>query len=214
MKRFLIILSFIICSFPLFAQMSRVRDAEYFPRNEIYVQYGTPTVIELSSTLGAKYNFNNISGDSENYKFSGVGGVGYNFYVSSKIAVGVYGGVGYASADLFIDRIGDDLLKEPVRLCRSEVVSYVGEVSGIYTYWREGAMELSGAVYVGVAYLDENIRLYIDDETYGKPFPNDRWKFAYHLTALKFRIGETVGGFAELGFGYRGLVNVGLSVKI
>ena len=44
--------------------------------------------------------------------------------------------------------------------------------------------------------------------------PNDRLHFSYHITAIKFRYGDMLGGFAELGFGYRGLVNLGLSIKI
>ena len=46
------------------------------------------------------------------------------------------------------------------------------------------------------------------------PKINDRAEVSYHLTAIKVRYGETIGVFAELGFGFRGLVNVGLSIKI
>lgn len=212
MKRIFIIFCLLICSFSMSAQKNRVRDAEYFPRNEIYVQYGAPTIIELSTVLTAEINSENYQGDSENHKFSGVAGVGYNFYITPRVSLGIYGGVGYASADMYIARQGETIYKEPVKLCKSKVMSYVGELSGSYTYWQRGNMELSGAVYLGFAFQDEDIDLYTDK--YYIPKENDRWKVSYHLTALKFRIGEAIGGFAELGFGYRGLVNVGLSIKI
>lgn len=34
--------------------------------------------------------------------------------------------------------------------------------------------------------------------------------FNFHVTALGFRVGKQFGGTAELGYGYRGIANVGL----
>ena len=73
-------------------------------------------------------------------------------------------------------------------------------------------MECSGALYLGVSYQDESIER--SNEDYFIPEANDRLRFSYHITAIKFRYGETFGGLAELGFGCRGLVNVGLAIKI
>ena len=212
MKRILIVLSLLLCTLSLSAQKNRVRDAEYFPRSEIYVQYGAPTVIELSTILSKEINSETYSGDSDDHIFSGVAGLGYNFYITPRFSLGIYGGVGYASANMYLSRQGETYFEEPIKLCKSSVVSYVGELSGAYTYWQEGNMELSGALYLGFAFQDEYLDIYNDQ--YYIPTENDRWKFSYHLTAIKFRIGEEIGAFAELGFGYRGLVNVGLSIKI
>ncbi|QIL41884.1 hypothetical protein G7074_23020 [Pedobacter sp. HDW13] len=37
--------------------------------------------------------------------------------------------------------------------------------------------------------------------------------FAYQVNALGIRAGKNIGAFAELGFGYNGIINVGISAK-
>ena len=182
------------------AQTGRVRDSEYFPRNEVYVQYGTPSVIELTN------------GDSRNHKFSGIAAVGYNFFVHPRVSIGLDFGYGYGSADMYITDSELKPIVDPIFVCRSTISSYSAHISASYTYWQQGPMECSGSLYLGVSYQDESIVQ--GNEDYFIPEANDRLRFSYHITAVKFRYGETFGGFAELGFGYRGLVNVGLSIKI
>ena len=54
-KRILAVLFFSIVTVGAFAQIDRVRDSEYYPRNEVYIQYGTPTVMELVTVLSKDY---------------------------------------------------------------------------------------------------------------------------------------------------------------
>ncbi len=194
------------------AQISRVRDSEYFPRSEIYLQYGTPSVVELATKLNSRFSSEGYRGDSRNQKFSGIAAVGYNFFVHPRVSVGLDFGYGYGSADMYITDSESMPLEAPIFVCRSTVNSYSAHVSASYTYWQQGPMECSGSLYLGVTYQDESIVR--GNEDYFIPEANDRLRFSYHITAVKFRYGETFGGFAELGFGYRGLVNVGLSIKI
>lgn len=197
-----------------YAQGDKVRDSEYYPKNEIYIQYGTPTIMELVTTMQVDYKSasGHYDGESRNHKFSGVGGLGYNFFISPSMALGVYAGVSYSSADLYITHMENVNLKEPAMVCRSNIMNYSGQLSLSMIYWQRGAWECSGAVYLGVCYLDESID--VREEQYVIPEPDSRFKVAYHITPVKFRYGNAVGFFAELGFGYRGLLNVGLSVKI
>ena len=194
------------------AQTGRVRDSEYFPRNEVYVQYGTPSVIELTTMLNSEYRSEDYDGDSRNHKFSGIAAVGYNFFVHPRVSIGLDFGYGYGSADMYITDSEMMPISEPIFVCRSTISSYSAHISASYTYWQQGPVECSGSLYLGVSYQDESIVQ--GNEDYFIPEANDRLRFSYHITAVKFRYGETFGGFAELGFGYRGLVNVGLSIKI
>lgn len=195
-----------------FAQKNRVRDADYFPRSEIYIQYGTPSVVELSTILQTEYRAEGYDGDARNCKFSGIAGLGYNFFITPWFAIGLDGGFGYGSADMYITDSELHPIEEPIFVYRSTVRSWSAHLSGTFVYWQRGPMECSGALYLGVTYQDETIVNPHPD--YVIPGQNDRLRFSYHITAVKFRYGETVGGYAELGFGYRGLVNVGLSIKI
>ena len=214
MKRILTVLVFSIVALGASAQIDRVRDSEYYPRNEIYIQYGTPSVMELVTVLHKDYvsGGQQFEGDSRNHKFSGVAGFGYNFSITPKFALGIYGGVSYSSADLYINHAEGVNLQQPVMICRSHIMNYSGQLAVSMIYWQRGAWECSGAAYVGLAYLHERVDM--RENEYLIPEPDSRFKFAYHLTPVKFRYGDEIGVFAELGFGYRGLVNVGLSVKI
>ncbi|HIZ85303.1 MAG TPA: hypothetical protein IAC04_02295 [Candidatus Coprenecus stercoravium] len=194
------------------AQTGRVRDADYFPRSEIYLQYGTPSVVELTTILNSEYRSEGYDGDSRNHKFSGIAAVGYSFFLHPRVSVGLDFGYGYGSADMYITDSDMMPVDEPIFVCRSTVQSYVTHLSATYVYWQYGPMECSGSLYLGVSWQDESIVR--GNEDFFIPEANDRLRFSFHITAVKFRYGETVGGFAELGFGYRGLVNVGLSIKI
>ena len=139
------------------AQMGRVRDSEYFPRNEVYVQYGTPSIIELTTILNSEYRSEGYDGDSRNHKFSGIAAVGYSFFVHPRVSVGLDFGYGYGSADMYITDSDAAPVTSPIFVCRSAINSYSVHVSASYTYWQQGPMECSGALYLGVSYQDESI---------------------------------------------------------
>lgn len=115
MKRFVLAFAALLTSVSLFCQIEREFDSEYFPRNEIYIQYGTPSVLELATTLQKETSYigKEYLGESKNYIFSGIGGLGYNFNIDKRFSVGVYFGVGYSSADLYITHIGGTTLPSP-----------------------------------------------------------------------------------------------------
>lgn len=194
-----------------YAQKNLVRDVDYFPRSEVYLQYGTPSLMELTTILSPDFHSELANGEARNQKFSGIAGVGYNFFVHPRISIGLDFGYGYGSADMYMGENSETgPTGEPKYVCRATVMSYSGHLSGAFTYWQQGPMECSGALYVGVSYMDESVVNAESDEL----VPNDHLNFSFHITAVKFRYGDMVGGFAELGFGYRGLLNVGLSIKI
>lgn len=196
------ILAALLCSTSVYGQKNRVRDADYFPRHEIYVQYGTPTVLELVTTLKAPETFEQ---DTRHHVFTGVAGLGYGFSLNEMISVGIYAGASYSRADICDVTNG----KEDV-LYTKGVMSYVGQLSAAWTFYNEGSIQLSSGVYLGVAYWDEDY----SNGSIAYPHASDQFKVAYHLTACKFRYGDTFGVFAELGFGFRGLVNAGLSIQL
>lgn len=202
------ILASIISSGTIFAQKNRTRDAEYFPTHEFYVQYGTPTILELTSTLAPHTSKNTNEILPKNIIFSGVGAIGYNFSLSKRISIGMDAGISLASADIY-SSVND---KETPQYS-SHIVSYTGQLSMHWTYFEKGAIQVSSGVYAGVNYRDDTVKALTQRPQIEAPSIRPI-SFAYHLTALKVRYGDMIGGFAELGFGYRGLVNIGLSIKL
>ncbi|HIR33083.1 MAG TPA: hypothetical protein IAB85_02535 [Candidatus Coprenecus merdigallinarum] len=201
----------LLISSAAFAQKNRVRDVDYFPRSEIYLQYGTPSLMELTTILSPNFHDEVTNGETRNHKFSGIAAIGYNFFIHPRVSIGLDFGYGYGSSDMYISDVDEfGPAGDPQYMCKAVVMNYSCHLSGAFTYWQQGPMECSGALYLGVNYMDESVRDAVSDELE----PNDHLNFSFHITAVKFRYGDMVGGFAELGFGYRGLVNVGLSIKI
>lgn len=217
----LILVTVVLCANTLSAQQHKhVReiDAQYFPRHEIYVHYGSPTVMELVTVLPAPKEFR---GDTKDQVFVGAPGIGYNISLSEDFSLGIFGGYSYAKANIYAlppkGVNADELL-----LYGIGVRSYVGQLSANWVYFKEDDLEMSTGLYLGAAFWDEDIHLYADQgiltglitEDFDIPHSSEQWKFSYHFTACKVRYGDTFGVFGELGFGYRGLVNVGLSIKL
>ena len=201
----------LLMSSAAFAQKNMVRDVDYFPRSEIYLQYGTPSLMELTTILSPNFHDEVTNGETRNHKFSGIAAIGYNFFIHPRVSIGLDFGYGYGSSDMYISDVDEfGPAGDPQYMCKAVVMNYSCHLSGAFTYWQQGPMECSGALYLGVNYMDESVRNAVSDELE----PNDHLNFSFHITAVKFRYGDMVGGFAELGFGYRGLLNVGLSIKI
>ena len=218
---FLIAIVAMLSTDAVFAQRSRHErelDALYYPRHEIYVHYGSPTVMELVTVLPAPKEFR---ADTKDQVFSGAPGIGYNFSLNKKFSLGVFGGYSYSKANIYALPPVESSAKE-ILLYGKGVRSYVGQISANWTYLNEDDLELSTGLYLGVAFWDEDVHFYADKgilegyitEDFVFPHSNEQLKVSYHFTACKVRYGDTFGVFGELGFGYRGLVNVGLSIKL
>lgn len=221
-KVYLVLLTSVIVllsSNPIFAQRFRHEselDALYFPRHEIYLQYGTPTVMELVTMLPAPKGFN---AETKNQVFTGTPGIGYNFSLNEDFSLGIFGGYSYSKANIYTDvpEASSDIL-----LYGKGIHSYVGQLSANWVYFSEDALELSTGLYLGVAYWDEDVHFYASEgilqdiitEDFVFPHSSEQWRLSYHFTACKVRYGNTFGVFGELGFGYRGLVNAGISIKL
>jgi len=196
------------------AQKYHERDFDYFPRHEMYLQYGTPSAIEF---MGKTRNVINDPDpaytrvcESRNHKYSGVAGLGYNFSTSPNLSFGIYGGFSWSQADFYTISEDGKPVKEFLTY-RSSIKNWTVMADAHFAWWQEGSMELSSGIYLGACFIDESLT----ENKYPQwDKEDDRVMFAYHITAAKFRIGETVGGFAELGFGYRGILNIGLSIRL
>ena len=208
-----------VSSLPLAAQTVRVKGyaepAEYeldYPKSEIYIQYGAPSIVEITSKLTNDDFDRNYASKykGSNYKYTGVGAIGYNYYIGPYFSFGAY--LGISKAQMSVREIKTDRI-----VYHNHVTSYTGMLAAHWTFYREGIWELSAGLSMGVCRKDED-QSHLSATSEGGapqmlPHEKDQWTFAYNLTACKARIGGTIGGFLELGFGYKGLVNAGLSVK-
>lgn len=184
-------------------------DDDYYTygKHEVFFQYGAPTFQELSNQIkhqivtakdGQKY-------EPTHFAYTGVFALGYNFYTSPFMSIGGY--LGASTAILQMSKEGSTK-----SVFSSTVLSLTGLVTANWTYFHSGMWELSAQAAAGVCrWMDEQE---MEDE-HVKDISKDtaRWRFAYHLSPLHVRWGGTFGVYADVGWGYKGVANVGLSIR-
>ncbi len=72
-------------------------------------------------------------------------------------------------------------------------------MSGDYTYFRREWVQLYSGAGLGMAVV-------MEEDVDEKEAETEYW-FAFQLNALGVRVGKRVAGFAELGFGYDGILS-------
>ncbi|MEG0891164.1 MAG: hypothetical protein RSF01_04710 [Bacteroidales bacterium] len=219
MKKFIFIFLCFLFSLPILvtAKNNKKHTAGYredysyidYKKSEIYIQYGAPSILELTNDLDNN-TFKDKNGVVHKFKeygqkYTGVGAIGYNYYINPYLCLGAYFGISEADIKIKEEASNKDVYTNHTR-------SYTGMLEFRWIYFRQGIWEASCGCSLGVAGKDEE-QTELDTKNNIIPAENDRVAFAYNLTATRVRIGGTVGGFIELGFGYKGLVNAGLSVK-
>jgi len=196
------------------ARKYQERDFDYYPRHEMYIQYGTPSAIEFMGKTRSVVNdpdpnYPRVC-DSRSHKYSGVAGIGYNFSVTPHLSFGLHGGFSWSQTDVYTTEENGKPVKEYLTYV-SSIKNWTAMASCNFAWWQEGSMELSSSLYLGASFIDETLT---ENKYPAWDKEDDRVMLAYHVSAAKFRFGETVGGFVELGYGYRGILNVGLSIKL
>ena len=211
MKRTIILLIAVLMALPSLLQAQGKNDDIYiaYSKNEIYLQYGTPSIVELTNKLGS--NTYRTSQYSKEYKsaggsYSGIAAFGYNRYLNPYFYLGAYFGLGKSESkakDADTDKI----------VYSNDMKCLTGMANFGWTYFRSGIWDISCGVSAGLIYKDEATTS-LDNNNKYIPTERDQLKFAYNITAAKIRVGSgVIGGFAELGFGYKGIANAGLSIK-
>ncbi len=196
---------FILFVSPVFLQAQNDYSYIDYKKSEIYIQYGAPSILELTnkfenSVIEKKYY------KSESNNYTGVGGIGYKFFFSPYIAGEAYFGVSKADMDI-IEKSTDKTLY------RSTVKSYSFLLGASWIYFREGMWEASCGASIGIVAKDEDLSFNLSQNTINHQV-EDKIAFGYNLTATRVRYGGGVlGGYLEVGFGYKGLVSAGINVR-
>lgn len=137
------------------------------------------------------YSFANKT--MNNSAFSASGGTpnfSYRYYLNRNVTLGV--GLGYEN----ISSWGSFFTIAP-------------EMTVAYMDTRKDyiRVRLYGALSYGVSIMDDNITGIGETDESGPKF------YAFQVTPIGVRVGRQVAGFFELGFGYKGIFNGGLSFR-
>lgn len=132
-------------------------------------------------------------------KSNGVINANYRYSISDKLNIGVSGAYEKITQDAFV-------LKQKEGKLTSNIFTVAAE--GNYKYISGPMLQLYSGVGLGLSVVQQ--KLTKNDNTSEKA---SKSQFAYNITGLGVRYGKAFGVYAEVGYGYKGVANVGLSFQ-
>ncbi|MCC9165572.1 hypothetical protein [Pontibacter harenae] len=162
-------------------------------QHELYAGYGLLSGPVLVHYLGDAFLEAFFSGSSRK-SFVGPIMLGYSYFVSDKVSVGLQGSyTSFTSRETSTDNLTS---RNYYYVLMPHTQYYWGDLGGAYFY--------SGAK-AGVCYKDRFPENGLDEQ--------HRVILALHLTALGVRFGKKVGFYVEGGAGFDGVVNAGANIR-
>jgi hypothetical protein len=89
---------------------------------------------------------------------------------------------------------------------------YTFAIEWDYRYVNQGLIQVYSGLGLGFTYATE--KLTPPPETSTNSSNGNISSIAYQLNAVGVRLGKKYSGFIELGYGYKGIINVGFSVQL
>ncbi|MDZ7742561.1 MAG: hypothetical protein U5Q03_12620 [Bacteroidota bacterium] len=192
----LISLFFVCASFNLQAQEHK---------NELSVSYGLATINDFGNIFANLFSDVIISAfgpDAVNTdtKTSGAFLLTYQYYFTNVISAGPV--IGY---EKLTDEISVD--KSPAGKIEHNAFTFAAE--GRINYVNKASF----GMYLGIGAGLTSINSKTTSSKAGSQDPDSSSGFTFHVTGLGIRVGDQLAASAELGFGYRGLLNLGVSYR-
>jgi len=173
-------------------------------RNEVRISYGFLTMPETANSLMSLWTAIgiNISMDTVtdyNSSFHGIATLEYNRFLNKWLTLG---------GSMSINPINTIIkTKSDLTLTWSYYVFNVMPKVNFY-YLNKDMVSLYSGAEIGITAI-----MWSDRQ--GSTTKNDLGvAAAFHLNMFGIRVGKQIGGFMEWGFGYRGVVNFGVSAKL
>ena len=208
-------LSLIVCG--LLLALPRISSAQYVKGDqELYISYGR----ESGSDIISGFEFNrtppNFDHPTYNSATAKTGNffAGYSYFLTGRLAIGLTAGTEFVSFDHYAN---NDIPPAPglsraslLGSFKANITTAAFEIKPIYFNGR--LIQLYGFLGVGGRYTSDKL-VSGENNTPGKEvdpapfFINTQW------TPIGVHIGKTLSGFLELGVGYKGLINGGISYK-
>ncbi len=128
--------------------------------------------------------------------------INYNYSISDKFTLG--GLVAF-------EQITNKVLSNGSKIGNSRAVFYTIAFEAAFRYVRNNNFQMYSGLGLAYTYGSmsfESTTTLEDDSKSTAHLPN------FHLTGVGIRFGKKFGGIIELGFGYKGLVNAGISFQM
>jgi len=190
---FLLILGLIIITSPLAHSQDKP--------NQISVGYGVITIDEeldlIEDVIGSFISIGTFKTD--NTQMSGAAVFTYNHALSDIVHLG--GAFAYETITedvLVADSLAGDLKRQ----------FYTLAAESRFTYIHGSFFQMYSGVGAGITFNTDTF-----EDKSGNSKSENQTHFNFQLNLLGLRVGNSFAGYAELGYGYKGIVNFGLSIR-
>lgn len=173
--------------------------------HELSVSYGF-----LSSTEMGRYGllegffpvltFGLLKVETKNTKATGPVLFSWKYISNSRWGFGILAGHAKGSYDEFIGSYWDE--GKSVNHCKYSAFSIAPEID--FRYLQKEKFHLYSSAALGLTFLAEEVNGSEEKRNQGD----------VHLSLIGLRYGQKLGAFAELGFGFKGLINFGINLKL
>ena len=205
MKKISLLLMVSLLSTGLFAQKA---PAVSYGNNELDLSYGlftTPQFVDIFVDIfSAVFSFGTYQQDNVHY----TGGI----ILTYKHAFNDRWLLGFSTA--YDGRSADLLNKDRDSKKGSYVSSYITPVVSFdYRYLMKEKVQLYSGIGLGATFLNEHNKVINPDTNEEETSDNNQVFFDFQVNLIGVRVGKKLAGFAELGFGYKGIINGGISYQ-
>ncbi len=170
-------------------------------KNNFNINYGLLSNQQFLFLLSSVYQsaFSNINEDNYDQRIKSIGSIGlkYDYQINKTFLVGMQYNNNYIKSKLNY--------KNPLysSLVIKSKVNFLG-INSSAKYFHKNQLHLYSGVALGVGiYSGKEIK-----DSHIEKYRGTR--FAWHANLFGLRYGDRVGGFVELGVGYKGIMNVGV----
>jgi hypothetical protein len=174
----------------------------------IQVRDGLPLAFINAFTIGLTDAFSNSFSDWDikregESSVSGLWSIGYRYYVAPRFNIGADIGYMKFNADYLLTKGAEE------RKGERNTTFLLALPNAEYVYLNKPKVQLYGNLGLGMIHLSGHSDVAGD----GQPYDYSASTFAFQVNPIGVRFGQRFGGFAELGFGLKGIFSAGFSAR-
>jgi hypothetical protein len=174
--------------------------------HELSASWGIKSTTELSyssewmDSFITIFTFGLVTSETTNIKVTGPLLFSWKYIPKSRWGFGVLAGNTKGSYDEIITSVWDK--SKTVFHNKYSAFSIAPEID--FRYIQREKFTLYSSAAVGLTFLSEEVNSSEEKSNY----------FDAHLSLIGLRYGQKLGAFAELGFGFKGIINFGINLKL
>ena len=180
---------------------------------EASVSYGRESGTDILDGFGFNRTPPNYDHPTYNVATAKSGNIflSYSYFVTSRLGIGITAGTEFVTFNQIANYDAPTPGLPVLGSFKSNITTVAFELKPVYLNTR--LVQLYGLIGLGARYTTDKLvsgenNIPGKEVTYTPVFINTQW------TPIGVRVGKTLSGFLELGLGYKGLINGGISYKL